>query len=79
MSKRCSRRSFVKGSATAFGGVLASVASGPFVLAGRSASDKLRVAVIGAVGMWAATAWVAHSARTSWLWLTWTRSTLPRS
>ena len=42
MFKSCSRRSFVKGSATAFGGVLASVSSGPFVLAERSASDKLR-------------------------------------
>ncbi len=51
MSRTCSRRTFLKGSATAVGGVLASVSSGPFVLAERSAGDKLRVAVIGAAGM----------------------------
>jgi predicted dehydrogenase len=51
MSKSCSRRSFLKGSATAVGGVLAGVSRAPFVLAGQSASDKLRVAVIGAAGM----------------------------
>jgi len=51
MSKGCSRRRFLKGSATAVGAVLAGVSSGPFVLAERSAGNKLRVAVIGAAGM----------------------------
>jgi predicted dehydrogenase len=51
MSKSCSRRGFLKGSATAVGGVLAGISSGPFVLAERSPGDKLRVAVIGAAGM----------------------------
>ncbi len=51
MFKNCSRRSFLKGSATAAGTVVASVSSGPFVWAQQSAGDKLRVAVIGAAGM----------------------------
>ncbi len=51
MSKSCSRRRFLKGSATVVGAALASVSNGPFVLAEGSPGDKLRVAVIGAAGM----------------------------
>ena len=52
MSKGYSRRKFLKGSAAAAGvAALASVSSGPFVLAQQSPADKLRVAVIGAAGM----------------------------
>ena len=52
MSKGYSRRRFLKGSAAAAGvAALASVSSGPFVLAQQSPGDKLRVAVIGAAGM----------------------------
>jgi len=52
MSKGCSRRRFLKGSAAAAGvAALASISSGPFVLAQQSPGDKLRVAVVGAAGM----------------------------
>jgi predicted dehydrogenase len=52
MSKGFSRRKFLQGSAAAAGAAaLASLSSGPFVLAQPPQADKLRVAVIGAAGM----------------------------
>jgi len=51
MSRSCSRRTFLKGSAAAAGAAaLARVSGAPFVLA-EPPADKLRVAVIGAGGM----------------------------
>jgi predicted dehydrogenase len=52
MSHRYSRRAFLKSSVAAGGAAaLASVSSGPLVLAQQAQPDKLRVAVIGAAGM----------------------------